>query len=107
MRRRSDEYAHLYRTQTWRKLRAVKLARDPLCQRCLVDGRGSVAANVAHHKKPHRGDATLFYSLWNLESVCAPCHDSSARREDNTGFSVAVGLDGWPVDPRHPANRVR
>jgi 5-methylcytosine-specific restriction endonuclease McrA len=104
----AEQYRALYATPTWARLRKIKLAQDPLCERCLADGRGTIAATVAHHRRPHRGDPALFYDIENLEAVCKECHDTSCAREDGKGFSTAVdATTGWPTDPRHPANRRR
>ena len=94
----------LYRTAAWLALRAAQLAAHPLCSRCLQRGF-TVAATVANHIIPHRGDLVLFFDPGNLESVCKPCHDGRIQSEERRGFSDEIGPDGFPVDPRHPANR--
>jgi len=35
------------------------------------------------------------------------CHDRSKRAEEGKGYLADVGMDGWPIDPNHPANRGR
>jgi 5-methylcytosine-specific restriction protein A len=92
-----------YSTASWRALRAAQLARKPLCERCEANGL-VVAATVANHKIPHKGDRKLFFNSANLESVCKDCHDGPIQREERLGYSPAVGPDGWPTDPRHRAN---
>ena len=69
---------------------------------CLKQGR-VVAATVADHIVPHRGDAGKF---WNgdLASLCDHHHSGAKQREEIHGYSDEVGDDGWPIDPRHPAN---
>ncbi len=101
--READAYRAWYRTARWRKRRTAQLRENPLCAKCLNKGIVT-AATVAHHLIPHRGDAALF---WNgeLQSLCAPHHDSNGQSEDRRGFSKEVGVDGWPIDPNHPANR--
>jgi 5-methylcytosine-specific restriction endonuclease McrA len=94
----------MYSTPEWAQLRDNQLARDPLCCRCSTDVR-PVAATVANHKIPHKGDRKLFRDPNNLESVCAPCHDGPIQREERLGFSTQVDPGGWPIDPRHPSNR--
>ncbi len=54
---------------------------------------------------PHRGDRKLFWDSGNWQSLCKKCHDKHKQREERRGYSAAVGADGWPSDPRHPANR--
>jgi 5-methylcytosine-specific restriction endonuclease McrA len=62
-------------------LRAQQLAQQPLCERCLA--RGIVtAATVANHRKPHKGDWSLFADPKNLESACDPCHNRDIQREE-------------------------
>lgn len=106
----AQAYRKLYYTNRWRDLRAAQLAREPLCAMCLSQGR-TTAATVADHKRPHRGDPTLFFDPDNLQSLCdAPaspwrCHSAAKQREDRAGFSPEVDADGWPTDPRHRANR--
>src|SRR3954470_12727875 len=40
-----------------------------------------------------------------LQSLCATCHNSSKRLLDHRGYLPDVAEDGWPTDPRHPANK--
>ena len=74
--------------------------RVPLYQRCSRQGK-VVPATVVHHVEPHRGDMQKFFG-GPFESLCAQCHNSAAQSEERLGYSI--GADGWPVDPRHPAN---
>lgn len=69
---------------------------------CLARGI-TRAATVADHIIPHRGDADLF---WNgkLQSLCATCHSKLKQREEIHGHTELLDDDGWPSDPRHPAN---
>jgi 5-methylcytosine-specific restriction protein A len=60
-------------------------------------------ANVADHITPHKGDATLFWT-GSLQSLCAPHHDAAKQAEERRGYSGECDPDGWPIDPRHPAN---
>lgn len=59
-------------------------------------------AEIADHVIPHKGDWNLF-RLGELRSLCKRCHDSGKKRTEFRGYSTEVGLDGWPVDPKHPA----
>lgn len=71
----------LYRTARWAKLRWSVLVRDLFtCQMC-----GKVGADtsklVADHRRPHRGDLTLFWDEGNIETLCAsPCHSRHKQR---------------------------
>jgi 5-methylcytosine-specific restriction enzyme A len=71
----------LYRTARWFKLRWDILTRDMFtCQMC-----GRIEADtsklVCDHRKPHRGDLTLFWAEDNLQTLCAsPCHSKHKQR---------------------------
>ena len=74
-----------YSSTAWRRRRAGQLKRQPLCERHLALGQ-VVAATVANHRQPHRGDWTLFIE-GDLESVCKACHDSLIQREERVTAS--------------------
>jgi hypothetical protein len=90
----------LYTTARWLAKRKEQLRKEPLCAYCLERGQ-VVPANVADHVVPHRGDHALF---WNgrLQSLCSPCHDSRKKIEEFHGYATDIGIDGWPIDHRHP-----
>lgn len=71
---------------------------------CGKDGK-IVPASVVDHIKPHREDRRLFWAQWNWQPLCKDHHDAAKQREDHRGYSGAAGVDGWPVDARHPSNR--
>jgi 5-methylcytosine-specific restriction enzyme A len=100
----SYSWRRLYGTARWRKRRLFQLYQQPLCQRCKAKGF-TVAAEVAHHVTPHKGDAVLFYT-GELESLCKRCHDSITQNEERSGkaktYMIDIGVDGWPIDPLHP-----
>jgi 5-methylcytosine-specific restriction enzyme A len=101
----AQAYRHLYKTAAWQRHRWAILVRDGFtCQKC-----GKLEAQtsqlVADHRQPHRGNLDLFWSEANIWTLCKPCHDSGKQSEERTGYSKAIGLDGWPEDARHPANR--
>lgn len=95
-RRRDQPWSKWYSTARWRTLRAAQLTKQPLCERCLSQGRVT-PANVAHHIQAHKGDPDLF---WNgaLASSCQPCHDIDEQRIEKGGKArQIVGADGWPI----------
>jgi 5-methylcytosine-specific restriction protein A len=61
----------------WRKVRALKLSRDPLCQDCEEHGVVTAAQQV-HHVEPLAERPDLAYVLENTRSLCTTCH---AKRE--------------------------
>jgi 5-methylcytosine-specific restriction enzyme A len=76
---------------------------QPLCEWCLREGK-VVAARVADHIEPHHNDPVKF---WNgkLQSLCAHRHESRKKRFEHRGYDNTIGVDGWPIDPRHPVYR--
>lgn len=97
-------YRHLYNTRAWKQIRANQLNAKPLCEWC--DRQGHVVrATIVDHVIPHRGDQALFFGTDNLASLCKPHHDGAKQQEEKRGFSGEVDASGWPIDPRHRANR--
>jgi 5-methylcytosine-specific restriction enzyme A len=94
-----------YDTAFWQRRRSLQLKEHPLCKFCLE--RGVVTpATVADHVERHNGDWNKF-CLGALQSLCFPCHNSSKRYVELRGYRIDVDKDGWPNDPRHPANKRR
>lgn len=87
----------LYDTPQWRKMSKRQLAKDPLCAMCLVD----TPATVADHIIPHHDDRKVFFDVDNLQSLCAPCHNSRKKMIEKHGYSQACDVDGLPLDPGH------
>ena len=94
----------LYDTKRWRRLAAQQLRLHPLCVRCLVHNE-IVPATIVDHVIPHRGNVNLFW-CGELQSLCLLCHTGSKQFEEKNGFDNTIGNDGWPVDPKHPSNRI-
>jgi hypothetical protein len=96
-----NPWDHWYDSARWQRIRARQLMDHPLCAMCLQQGL-VVPATVVDHVEPHRGDWTKFV-LGPFQSLCKPCHDSPKREIESKGYSTEIGVDGWPVDPHHPA----
>ena len=88
------------KTVRWYRMRKHQLDLEPCCKYCLREGRVE-AATVADHVIPHRGNATLFWE-GKLQSLCAFHHNSTKKQEEARGYAFDVGMDGLPVDPKHP-----
>lgn len=72
---------NFYQSDQWRKLRAVKLSNDPLCQHC--EKRGYfVEANEVDHITPIADDKTLILDYDNLQSLCKSCHSRKTIQEN-------------------------
>ena len=96
-------YRRWYGTALWQAIRKRQLDTHPLCAMCKAEGY-IVAATVCDHVEPHRGDRTRFFA-GPFQSLCVTHHDKHKQREERRGYAPDVGDDGWPTDPRHPANR--
>lgn len=78
------ERGRFYASGRWRRLRALKLATDPLCQECLLKGKLEPADTVHHiHERLQRPDLAL--EIENLLSVCASCHSIHHKKVRPTG----------------------
>ena len=73
-----------HNTSRWRRLRALKLSQDPLCQICLMKGVTRAAEQVHHLLKiddfPEEG-----LNMMYLQSLCSECHDAITGREGGRG----------------------
>ncbi|WP_226576528.1 HNH endonuclease [Acuticoccus sediminis] len=104
-RREGKPWRAWYKKQRWQILRRCTFVRDLyVCQKCGVQLTNDRQC-VADHKVRHEGDAALFWDPENLQTLCQPCHDSAKQSEEARGYSSEIGADGFPIDPRHPANR--
>jgi len=105
----------------WRAKRKRVFERDHyLCQICKRNGKVTSVElhgskhGVCDHIKPLAEGGTD--NDENLECICQDCdrlktHNEAARGRGaapvehiTPSFSKEVGLDGWPIDPMHPAN---
>ncbi len=75
-----------YKTKRWADLRLSTFVRDGFtCQRSGVLCAGKHPAPnspVANHKRPHKGDAALFWDPDNIETVSKAVHDSLIQAEE-------------------------
>lgn len=76
--RDNPEIFKRYNSKKWKKVRNIKLAEYPFCERCLEKGL-YVPAYIIHHKEYitdlNYSDADVFFNLDNLESLCIDCHN--------------------------------
>jgi 5-methylcytosine-specific restriction protein A len=93
-----------YKTKDWYSLRIRRLKEEPLCRYCKAKGRVTQATTV-DHIVAHKGNWLLFTGYHNTQSLCTSCHSSHKQSEERIGYNKEIGLDGWPVDPNHPANK--
>ena len=88
------ERAAMYATQRWQDIRRAVLLDHPWCAACLKNGVHT-PAQVVDHIKPHKGDATLFFDVDNLQPLCKSCHDAKTAKEDG-GFGRPIEKRGAP-----------
>ena len=91
-----------YGLQRWRRRAAHQLKLEPLCAACLDQGK-VIAAQVADHNPPHRGDWNQF-RLGPLQSLCVDCHNRKWA-DDQHGYRCDIDASGLPIDANHPFNR--
>jgi 5-methylcytosine-specific restriction endonuclease McrA len=93
---------------TWHRLRRAFLdawleAGRP-CAICGVPFRAQDSVEVDHVVEVRRDPARRLDPS-NLRALHKRCHrrrTARAQVERERGYSGAVGVDGWPTDPRHP-----
>lgn len=69
---RDPDAKRFYNSSAWKRARALKLATDPVCQRCQRQW-----AQHVHHRIPlKRCTDEQRTAQDNLLSVCAPCHNA-------------------------------
>lgn len=72
----------------WRRVRRMKLAMNPICEECKVNGI-ITAANEVDHITPLAHGGT--HHLDNLRSLCKSCHSRKTMTELNTARTEASG----------------
>ena len=88
----------------WRKARELFLKLNPLCRFHELRGE-TVAATVVDHIRPHKGDQALMWDRSNWQSLCKHCHDATKQQMEKRGYATDIGVDGMPIDPKHPVHQ--
>lgn len=82
--RSAAPWRNWYGLAEWRRLRQRVFLRD--CYTCQWPGCGKLEGDtsklVADHKRPHRGNRTLFFDETNVWTLCPTCHSSAKQREE-------------------------
>jgi len=55
------------------------LRRNPLCVKCLKEGK-TTPVTVVDHIEPHRGDYDKFWNEDNFQSLCESCHNRKTAK---------------------------
>lgn len=87
----------------WARFAKAYRERNPLCRPCQARGRLEPTFAVDHIVPLRQGGAK--FDEDNLQPLCETCHNSHKQSEDRLGYSRQIGVDGFPVDPRHPFHR--
>lgn len=83
-----DEANKIYNSPVWKRLRAIKMTNNPLCEDCL-ESNIIIPALEIHHIIPfmsgitHSARLKLAYDYNNLKSLCAGCHDKKHYKINN------------------------
>jgi hypothetical protein len=95
-------FSHLYGTARWQRIRAVQLAKHPLCAFCTRRGRVA-AASVCDHTNGHpAGETEAMFWGGPLQSLCATCHSGDKARMERGREIRGCDADGWPLTPSDP-----
>jgi len=79
-----QEAWRFYSSARWKGVRAVKLARDPVCEHCAARDETTAAVDV-HHVEPRATRQDLALDLDNLVSLCKQCHTLEELRRRKRG----------------------
>ena len=107
-----DPRAVWYKTAQWKAMRAEAVRRSGWrCGKCkvfVVSRKGfkhHPREATVDHIEPHKFDrARFFCPVEGLQVLCKACHDAKTAGPERRGYELDIGNDGWPTDPRHPAN---
>jgi 5-methylcytosine-specific restriction enzyme A len=92
-----------YNSAAWKKIRLAKLARNPLCEKCLC----IKATDVDHICSIRTGGDPLAWD--NLQSLCHACHSAKTFFIERMGKDrvpvKGCRADGTPLDPLHHWNK--
>lgn len=71
-----------YLSVRWRRFRAWYLCNHPLCECCLIENRGPVAAKMVDHRV-EISDGGALTTEENAQALCWKCHAVKTAAEQN------------------------
>lgn len=74
------DHNSFYASRKWRRLREYKFSLNPLCEKCLLEGKRVVAEEV-DHIIPIFENEDLALEVTNLQSLCKSCHSSKTATD--------------------------
>lgn len=92
-----------YNSATWKRIRAAKLATNPICEYCLC----MAASEVDHIMAINEGGSPTEWN--NLRSACHHCHSTKTYyievlKRDRVPVK-GCDIHGRPLDPEHYWNK--
>jgi hypothetical protein len=76
------------KSPTWKSVRRHRLAEEPRCRQCAIEGR-IVAASHVDHIESHLGQWLLFFKYENTQSLCAHHrHRHNHPESPRTGYTA-------------------
>jgi 5-methylcytosine-specific restriction protein A len=85
------------KSPTWKSIRRHRLAEEPRCRQCAIEGR-TVAASQVDHIEPHLGQWLLFFKYENTQSLCTHHHNMHKQQEKRGNCTQSR------PDHQHPIN---
>ena len=67
-----------FKSPVWKSIRRHRLAQEPRCRQCAIEG-GVVTASHVGHVGSHKGEPSLFFNYANTQSLCARHHKAHHR----------------------------
>jgi len=77
---RDMKVSKFYNSTAWKKLRKIKLSKNPLCEYCLEKDRTRIATEV-DHVIPIKIDWSRRLDLNNFKSTCHRCHMKKTQED--------------------------
>lgn len=84
----------IYNLAVWDRMRALVLAKEPLCRACSKKGLSRLARAVDHIVDVSAGGAP--FDEANLQPLCISCHNSKTARTFGTPLERQRGPAGAP-----------
>lgn len=97
-------YRKAIMSRRWREMRRRKLSAQPLCERCLDEGRLTPATEVHHVRPvedvPESAQLRLLFDWHNLSSLCHDCHvkthiELGRSNKERTRRVAEAGLEAF------------
>ena len=82
-RRGEPSWRTWHKSPIWKSIKRHRLAEEPCCRCCALEGRAVVASHV-DHLTPHSGKWLLFIKYENTQSLCSH-HHHALKQQDRRG----------------------